>query len=248
MTRAIALCALFLFIPAAPWSGGLSRLSPPAALALDEAERLWIVGAHAFDDGLYPLSAKMLSRLTERYPSNAHAGEATLTLGKVWLAQKSFQPALDAFRRAQTLSPPPGRPGEPRFWEAETLFRMKRFADARDVYERVVNENESSPVAPDALYGLAWSDLELKKREAAAGEFRRVLSTYPDHAIAPSASFYLARTLIDLKRPDEAVTILRGFPAKYPDHRLIPDSRYLLGQALIASGDSREGLNELRAF
>jgi len=44
------------------------------------------------------------------------------------------------------------------------------------------------------------------------------------------------------------VTLLRGFPAKYPDHRLIPDSRFLLGQALLASGDSREGLNELRAF
>jgi TolA-binding protein len=112
----------------------------------------------------------------------------------------------------------------------------------------VVAEHGSSPVAADALYGLAWSHLELKKSDVAVADFRRLLFSYPEHRSAPSATFYLARTLVDLKRPDEAVALLRAFPTKYPGHRLVPDSRYVLGQALLASGDSKEGLGELRAF
>ncbi len=242
------MCALFLLIPVAPWSGALRPLSPPAALALDEAERLWLVGSRAFDDGLYALSTRTLERLVDRFPADAHVGEATLLLGKSRLSQKAFQPALDAFRRAQSLSPPPGRPGEARFWEAEALFRLKRYPDAHDLYERVLREHETSPIAPDALYGLAWTDLELKQRDVAVADFRRLLFAYPEHATAAPATFYLARTLVDLKRPDEAVTLLRPFASKYAGHRLVPDSRFLLGQALLAAGDSREGLSELRGF
>jgi TolA-binding protein len=125
---------------------------------------------------------------------------------------------------------------------------MKRFSDAHALYERVLADHGNSPLAGDALYGLAWSNLELKKRDLAVADFRRLLFAHPEHRSAASATFYLARTLIDLKRPDEAVVLLRAFPTKYSGHRLAPDSRYLLGQALLASGDSKEGLSELRAF
>lgn len=248
MMRALARCLLLLLISTASWNGVAGVSAPRLAYALDEAERLWTVGSRAFEDGLYDLSIRVLGRLVDQYPADRRAGEASLLLGQARLSQKQYQPALDAFRRAQGLTPPPGQPGEPRFWEAETLFRMKRFADARDLYERVIGDNPSSPIAADALYGLAWSDLELKKRDVAVADFRRFLATYPEHRSAPSATFYLARTLIDVKKPDDAVVLLRAFPATYPNHRLVPDSRYLLGQALLASGDSKEGLSELRAF
>ncbi len=221
---------------------------PSAALAVTEAERLWTVGDRAFQDGLYAESRRMLERLLEKYPSDAHAPDATLLLGKASLSLGDHEAALQAFRRAQTLSPVPGRPDEARFWEGETLFRMKRYQDARAIYDRILAENPNSPSAPDAVYGLAWVNLELRRREQAVTEFRRLLSNYPDHANVPSATFYLARTLVELKRPDEAIGLLRGFVAKYPDNRLLPDARYTLGQALIASGQTDEGVIELRNF
>jgi TolA-binding protein len=125
---------------------------------------------------------------------------------------------------------------------------MKRYQEARAVYDRILTDNPGSPSAPDAVYGLAWVNLELKRRDQAVTEFRRLLSNYPEHANVPSATFYLARTLLDLKRADEAVGLLRGFVAKYPDNRLLPDARYTLGQALIAGGQPDEGVAELRAF
>src|SRR5262245_4478265 len=135
MKRVSVLCALALLVPAAPWGLGVPVSSPPPAFALDEAERLWLVGSRAFDDGLFGVAIRSLGQLVDRYPTDSHVGDATLLLGKARLAQKSYQGALEAFRKAQSLSPPPGRPGEARFWEAETLFRMKRFSEARDQYQ-----------------------------------------------------------------------------------------------------------------
>src|SRR5262249_37815837 len=154
MKRVSVLCALALVVAAAPWGRGLSVLAPPAVFALDEAERLWLVGSRAVDDGLFSLASRPLGPLIERYPTHPHVGAGTLLLGKARLAQKSFPGALEAFRKAQTLSPPPGRPGEARFWEAETLFRMKRFSESRDMYQRVLKDSEGSPIVPDAMYGL----------------------------------------------------------------------------------------------
>lgn len=221
---------------------------PSLALAVGEPERLWTVGDRAFQDGLYGVSRRMLERLVDRYPTDGRIPDATLLLGKVRLSQGQHEAALQAFRQAQTFSPPPGRPEEARFWEGETLFRMKRFPEARAIYDRILAESPSSPSAPDAVYGLAWVNLELKRRDQAVTEFRRILSNYPEHANVSSATFYLARTLLELKRPDEAVGLLRGFVARYTDHRLLPDARYTLGQALIAGGQGDEGVAELRAF
>jgi TolA-binding protein len=215
---------------------------------MEESDRLWTVGEHAAQDKLYPLARRVLERLIERYPRDRRIPDATLLLGQVRFSQKAFQAALEAFRQAESLSPPPGKPGEARFWEAETLFRMDRYADARDAYDQVLTDTPASPFVPDALYGRAWSNRELKRRDLAVADFRRLLTDYPEHATAASASFYLARTLVELKRPKEAIPLLQAFQAKYPGHTLAPAARYTLGQALLASGESKEGLAELRAF
>jgi len=220
----------------------------PATGAIEEPERLWTVGEHAFQDGLYSLSRRVLERLIQRFPTDRRVPEATLLLGKTRFSQRDFSGALESFRAAESFSPVPGRPGEARFWEAEALFRMDRFEDAREAYGRVLSDYPDSPLAADALYGRAWSNRRLKKNDRAVADFREVLDSYPQSTAAPSASYYLARTLMEMKRPDDAVSLLRAFPSKYPGHALVPQARYALGQALLDAGETQEGLAELRAF
>lgn len=231
----------------AAWTTLLAGAPGPAA-ALDEAGRLWLVGERAFEDKLHAVSRASLERLIQRYPADAKIPEATLLLGKVRLAQGGYEPALAAFRQAQALTPPPGKPEEARFWEAETLFRMGRYEPARAVYDALIATNAASPFAPDALYGLAWCQLELKRRDAAISAFRQLLGAFPEHATAPSATYYLARALVEGKRNEEAIGLLRPFAERYRDSKLVPDARYLLGVASLGVGNSSEGIAELRAF
>jgi TolA-binding protein len=229
---------------------GLVALLAPAgpALALDEPDRLLLVGEKSFEDRLYPLARRMLERFVEKFPTDKRVGDATLLLGKTRLSQGAPDAALEAFKKVLAMTPVPGKPQEARFWEAETLYRMKRFNDARAAYARVTAVEPPSPLLPEALYGLGWTDLELKRRDAAVSDFSRLVKEFPDHETVPSASIQLARALIETKHPDEAVTLLEGFATKYPEHRLVPDSRYYLARAKIAAGNTEEGVAQLRAF
>jgi len=226
-------------------------LAPPSsrpAQALEEPERLLLVGEKAFADGLVPLARRVLERFVAQYGSDPRLPDAVLLLGKARLAQGDADSALEAFRRAQTFSPVPGRPLEARFWEAEALFRIKRYSEARAAYDEVLRKDAASPLAPDALYGFAWSELEMKRPEPAVTAFRELLATWPEHALAPSATFYLARALVDLKRFNEALPLLQLFPAKYGGHKLVPDAQYVAGLAKIGAGDAKGGAADLRAF
>jgi TolA-binding protein len=226
----------------------LLLLAPDPASAQRDADRLWLVGSQAFADQLYPLARRVLERFVEGYSGDPRASEATLLLGKTRLALNELGPALESFRRAQRFTPPPGRPEEVRFWEGETLFRMRRFQEARAAYDALLADNAASPLAPDALYAYAWCELELKRPEPAVTAFRQLLEAWPAHPLAPSATYYLARTLVELKRVEEAVELLAPFQARYARHRLLLEARYLLGWSRLAAGSTDEGVLDLRAF
>lgn len=223
----------------------LAALAVPAR-AISEADRLWLVGERAFGDGLADLSRRSLQRFIERFPWDERIPEATLLLGKASLAAGDLPAALEIFRRSAGMTPAPGKVDEPRFWEAETLFRMKRYQPARILFDQIAAD-PGSPMAADALYGLAWSDLELKRPDAAIRSFARLVETAPDHPSVPAARVQLARSAIGLKKHDEAAAAVEGFADRHPDHRLAPEARYLLGYARVAAG-KLEGVDELRAF
>jgi TolA-binding protein len=222
-------------------------LSAPFALALDEADRLWLVGEQASADGLNALARRALERFVADYPNDKRQPSALLLLGRARLSMGDAEQALDAFRRFKTVAPPAQRL-EGRFWEGEALYRARRFAEARTAYDEVMRQDAASPLAPDAAYGLALCDLELRRPEAAAKGFRDFLATWPDNSQAGSATFYLAQTLVDLKRYSDALPLLTGFATKYPKSRLVPDAQYLLGATRVAAGDRDAGIDDLKAF
>lgn len=237
-SRSLTAFASFLFL----------ALSVSPASALDEADRLWLVGERGMADGLPALARRTLERFVEGYGQDRRLPEAMLLLGRARLATGEPAGALEAFRRAQTFSPPPGRPQEAKFWEGEALFRLRRFAEAGAAYDRVLRADAASPMAPEAMYGFAWTEQEQGRPEAAVKVFQDVLQTWPEHALAPSATFYLARGLTDLKRFKEAQALVEGFVKKYPGHKLVPDARFLLGWTRMQNNEHRAGVADLRAF
>src|SRR5262249_47292152 len=56
-------------------------LSAPFALALDEADRLWLVGEQASADGLSALARRALERFVADYPNDKRQPQALLLLG-----------------------------------------------------------------------------------------------------------------------------------------------------------------------
>src|SRR5262245_52414123 len=87
----------------------LMTLSAPPAPALDEADRLWLVGEQAVADGLHPLARRVLERFIADFPGDARLPSAVLLLGRSRLALGESEKALDDFRRYRTMAAPAQR-------------------------------------------------------------------------------------------------------------------------------------------
>jgi TolA-binding protein len=226
----------------------LAGLFAAPAFALNEADRLWLVGERAFADGLHPIARRTLERFVVEYPNDGRISSAMLLLGRTRLVLGEPEKALESFRRLRAIATLPAQQLEGRFWEAESLYRLKQYAAARSAYDDVIGKDSASPLAPEAVYGVGLCNLELRRPEAALKAFRELLTTWPDHPHAGSATFYQAQTLVDLKKYSEALPLLSTFETKYPKHKLVPEAQYLLGTTRLAAGERDAGVKELQAF
>jgi TolA-binding protein len=218
------------------------------ASALDEADRLFMVGQRALADRFFPVARRSLEQFVAQYPNDARHPRALLMLGQARLALNDPQSALEAFTRAAPGQKAPAEVLENKLWQAEAMFKLSRFAEARTAYDEVVRTDAASPLAPEALYGFARSELALKNVEPSVAALREFLNTWPDHARAPAATLELARGLVDLKRLPEAQSLLTPFATKYQNNPQVPDAQFLLGWIKLNNGDQRGGAADLRAF
>jgi TolA-binding protein len=229
----------------------LALLLPPSVLpvsAIEEADRLFLVGEKAMADRFYPVARRALERFVAQFSDDARQPRALLMLGQARLRLNDPESALEALARAQGGLKATAEIQEAKFWQAEAQFRLKRYTEARANYDEIVRTDAAGPLAPDALFGLGWSELELKRPAPAATAFRDFLTTWPQHPQAAAATVQLARALVESKRSSEALPLLTDFKQKYPNSKLIPDAQFLLGQIKYTNGDRQGGLAEMSSF
>ena len=229
---------------------GLAVLAVPGsgAAARSEADRLWLVGAGAFDDGLYETAYRELGRFIQAAPTDGRRGDAALLRGKAAFWMERYADALAEFDAAETF-PLSGvaTMGEPIFWQGETLFRLRRLEEARDRYARYLGLKPGSPYVPEALYARGLAELETGRADGAIDTFRDFLRDYPNHPRAPIAAYSAARELIRAKRWDDALALLTPYAKNYPASPYLAETRYLLGVAQLEAGRP-EGARTLEQF
>src|SRR5882762_709880 len=187
--------------------------------ALDEPERLRLVGERAFADGLYAVARRALERLAVDYPNDPKLPATLLLLGRARLALGDAESALEAFRRLDKL-PAPGSPLEVKFWQGEALLRLRRFAEARAAYEAV---------ARNATFYLARTLVELKRFSDALPILAAFPTKYANHKLAPDAKYLLGWARVT-SGDKGGVEDLRAFVTMAPNHELAPAARRLTAQ------------------
>jgi TolA-binding protein len=229
---------------------GLAVLAIPApgAAARSEADRLWLVGAGAFEDGLYETAYRELGRFVQVAPTDRRRGDAALLRGKAAFSMERYAEALAEFDAAETFPlTAAATPGETIFWQGEALFRLRRLEEARDRYARFLALKPASPYVPEALYARGLAELETGRADGAIDTFRDFLRDYPSHARAPTAAYSAARELIRAKRWEDALALLTPYAKSYPGSPYLAETRYLLGVAQLEAGRP-EGVRTLEQF
>lgn len=165
----VVLTVLFLAVACVP---APQPAQEPLSFILPRVERLVI-------ERRYGEAIETLERAAQSFPE---APAPLIELGQIYLTQRRWLPAEDAFNRAlaRDLDHPLATAGL-----AESLFNQERYTEALKQWQALVDNH---PQLPGVFTGLGRTQLWLFNFEAAKAAFQNQLSHHPD----PEAQWYLA--------------------------------------------------------
>ncbi|MBF4987789.1 YbgF trimerization domain-containing protein [Methylophilus sp. 14] len=111
------------------------------------------------------------------------------------------------------------------FAEAESLNQAGKYKEAFNAYDAFLKNHAASKLAPDALYGMGYTQFALKSYKSSAATQQKFLDSYATHALAPNAMLNLANSQIQLGQIPAAKKTLKDLIAAYPSAEVTPSAQ-----------------------
>lgn len=108
---------------------------------------------------------------------------------------------------------------------ANGLSKESKHKDAFKEYDKFLKDYPNSSLAPEAMYGLGYSQFALKNYKSSIATQQKLIDTYPDSPKVPDAMFNLANSQIQLGLVPGAKKTLRDLVAKFPNSELTPTAQ-----------------------
>ena len=101
---------------------------------------------------------------------------------------------------------------------ARTLIRKKKYADARELLEGLVDNSDVTPGDQNkALHSLGMIEYEQNNYEKGLVFFSKIYTKYPKSSLAPDSLLYIARSLVKLGKKEEAKQAFSEVVSNYPE-------------------------------
>lgn len=108
---------------------------------------------------------------------------------------------------------------------ANALSKDAKHKEAFAAYDKFLKDFPNSALAPDALYGLGYSQFALKNYKSSIATQQKLLDAHPDSAQAPNAMMNMANSQIQLGQVSAAKKTLSDLVKKYPDSEVMPTAQ-----------------------
>ena len=109
--------------------------------------------------------------------------------------------------------------------DANALSQSAKHKDAFVAFDRFLKEYPTSKLAPEALYGMGYSQFGLKNYKSAIATQQKVIDLHPESAKVPEAMFNMANSQIQLGQVNNAKKTLRSLIEKHPDAAVTPNAQ-----------------------
>jgi len=100
-----------------------------------------------------------------------------------------------------------------------------KYKEAFQAFTDFIKQFPNSSLLPDAKYGLANSQFNLKNYKASLGTYQKLLDQHPDFIKNPEALLGLANAQIQLALIPEAKKSLKDLIKKYPKSDVIQNAQ-----------------------
>ena len=130
--------------------------------------------------------------------------------------------SIDPANAASTAPPVAEEKDAKAFADADNLSKSAKHKEAFAAFDSFLKLYPTSKLAPDALYGMGYSQFALKSYKSSIASQQKVLDLHPDSAKVPDAMFNMANSQIQLGLVANAKRTLRELIAKFPEATVTP--------------------------
>ena len=109
--------------------------------------------------------------------------------------------------------------------DANALSQSARHKEAFTAFDGFLKEYPTSKLAPEAMYGLGYSQFALKSYKSSIATQQKVIDLHPESAKVPDAMFNMANSQIQLGQVNNAKKTLRSLIEKHPDATVTPSAQ-----------------------
>ena len=111
------------------------------------------------------------------------------------------------------------------FSDANALSQSAKHKEAFAAFDAFLREYPTSKLAPDALYGMGYSQFALKNYKSSIATQQKVLDLHPGSPKVPDAMYNMANGQIQLGQVASAKKTLQDLIAKYPTAAITPSAQ-----------------------
>lgn len=164
---------------------------------------------------------------------------AAFALGELFLAQRRFAEAAQAFHRV-TRWPQDALAPRAYFQVGECYRQAENLLEAAIAYRNMAAAHPRDPLAPKASVLAGGLYLQLGRLDEAEAEFRRVLERTPASPEAPHAQLGLGRVSLARGNPAAARAAFQAAAVLFPGEAVAAEARLRLADTFLAEGNLEE--------
>ena len=111
------------------------------------------------------------------------------------------------------------------FADADSLSKSAKHKEAFAAFDVFLKDYPNSKLAPDALYGMGYSQFALKNYKSSIATQQKLMDLHPESVKVPDAMYSMANSQIQLSQITNAKKTLRDLVAKYPNADVTPSAQ-----------------------
>jgi tol-pal system protein YbgF len=111
------------------------------------------------------------------------------------------------------------------FADADALSKSAKHKEAFAAFDAFLKEHPTSKLAPNALYGMGYSQFALKNYKSSIATQQKVIDLHPESAKVPDAMYNQANSQIQLGQVTNAKKTLRSLVEKHPNAEITPSAQ-----------------------
>ncbi len=135
---------------------------------------------------------------------------------------------------------------EARFYLGMAYFKLRKFEDARLIFQDFALSRPTHPRAIEALWKVGECFAEMKKYNEAAYAFERVKLFFPKSQLAPKALIESSRYFEISGDLQNTKKVLTALIQEYPDNEFIYNAKFKIAEILLKEGNLEKSLIEYK--